>query len=387
MSETANPKLTILHTECSTGSGGQVLRILRESRLLAARGHRLSIACRPDSELSRLALEAGLPVYHFPFPIRGAFGPGLIFSLARRMRQIRPDVVNTHSSVDSWAGGMAARLARVPVVVRTRHIHSAVQPTVWNRFLYGRIADGIITTGERVADILASELNLPRAHFISIPTGIDLTRFTGRGERARIRAEWGLEENQPAIGIVAALRGMKNHRLFLQTAAKLRPLWPEARFFIIGEGGLRASLEAYCADLGLSEVVRFTGQRLDIPDVLAALDLVVLCSSRGEGVPQVLGQALAMKRPVVSTDVGSASEVVRQEITGLLVEPENAEALAGAVDRLLRDPALGSRLANSGRELVEQSYSEEKMVDAVEALFQSLYLQKRNPLPSASIRG
>jgi len=354
-----------------------VLRILRESALLSGRGHSAAIACRPDSALSQMAREAGLQVYHFPFPIRGIFGPSLIFSLFRLVRRLRPDVVNTHSSVDSWAGGLAARLAGVPVVVRTRHIHAPVKLTFWNRLLYGRIADKVITTGERVGDLLSGELRIERSHFVSIPTGVDLARFAGAGKRPEIRREWGLGENQPVIGIIAALRGMKNHALFLQAAARLRPNWPEARFFIIGEGPRRVSLEGSCRELGLDEVVRFTGHRQDVPEVLSALEAVVLCSSRGEGVPQVIAQALAMKRPVVATDVGSVREIVQDEITGLLVEPENVEALADAIDRVLREPDLALRLGESGRRLIEESFGEEKMADAVERLLLSLREAKK----------
>lgn len=384
MSDSKSPRLCILHTECNTSAGGQALRLLRESQLLAVRGHRLVIACRPDSALSELARQAGLLVQHFPFPARGVFGPGLLFSLVGFMRRLRPQVVNTHSSVDSWAAGLAARLAGVPVVVRTRHIQATVKPSCLNRFLYGRVADRVITTGERIADLLASDLRLPRVHFVSIPTGVDLTRFSGQADRAAVRREWRLTDGQPAIGIVAALRGMKNHPLFLQLAARLRRSRPEARFFIIGEGPRRESLEGLASELGLSEVVTFTGRRADMPEVLAALDVVVLCSARGEGCPQVLSQALAMGRPVVATEVGSVAELVRNEETGLLTPPDDVEALTGAVERLLRAPALAARLARAGQELVRKEFGEARMADAVESLLLALYQNKRAANPPIS---
>jgi glycosyltransferase involved in cell wall biosynthesis len=368
-----NPRhLSILHTECSTGAGGQVLRILRESRLLADRGHRLAIACRPDSALSGLAQQAGLDVHHIDFPIRGAFGVRLISSLVSLMRRLRPDVVNTHSSVDSWSAGVAARIMRVPVVVRTRHIQAAVSANFANRLLYGRIANRVVTTGERVADILAADLGLPRAHFVSIPTGVDLARFNGVGEREKIRAEWGLRANQPAIGILGVLRSMKHHDLFIQAAGRLHPHRPDLRWFIIGDGPLRPTLENFVRSLHLEDVVTFTGHRTDVPDVLAALDMVVLCSARSEGFPQVISQALAMRRPVVATDVGSVREAIRNEETGLLIEPENLEQLCQGVERLLDDPPLAARLADAGRQLIADRYSETRMADATEKLLLEL---------------
>jgi glycosyltransferase involved in cell wall biosynthesis len=378
MPDATSPRLTIIHTESQPGGGGQTLRVLRESLCLAGRGHRLALACRPDSELSRLAQAAGLPVYHFPFPRRGFFSPGLIIGLHRLFRKLRPDVVHTHTSIDSWAAGLAARWAGVPVVVRTRHIDAPTPPGFFNRLLYGRIADRVITTGEPVAATLARELRLPRSHFVSIPTGVDLSRFTGEGERKKVRAEWDLPPESPAIGLVAALRGMKNHRLFLQVAQALKPAWPQARFFIVGEGKMRPSLEAYAEELGVKPVVNFTGYRSDIPDVLAALDLVVLSSSRGEGVPQSLTQALAMARPVVATDVGGVSDVVRSEQTGLLVPPDNREALGEAIDRLLREPALAAKFGAAGRRWIEERFSEAAMTDAVESLLYSLQQGKTN---------
>ena len=110
--------------------------------------------------------------------------------------------------------------------------------------------------------------------------------------------------------------------------------------------------------------------------MLAALEVVVLCSSTGEGVPQVIAQALAMQRPVVATEVGSVSELVIDESTGLLIAPDNVEALTEAIARLLQDAPLAARLAASGRRLVEERFSEEKMAEAVEKLLLQLISQK-----------
>ena len=372
MSQPSSHKLSLLHTDSISGAGGQALRILREAILLTRRGHRVAIACRPDSALAKMAQEAGLEVHHFAFPARGAFGPKLIYSLYRLLRQERFEVVATHSSVDSWAAGIAAWMAHTPVIIRYRHITTPVRNNLANRILYGRLADRIITTGEHTADLLAEDLGLDRSRFISIPTGVDLNRFNGRGERAKVRAEWGLEAAQPAVGIIAVLRSMKNHRLFLEAAAQLHKRMSNARFFIIGDGPMRATLKKRAEELGINDAVCFTGHRQDMPDVLAALEVVVLCSSTGEGVPQVIAQALAMQRPVVATEVGSVSELVIDESTGLLIAPDNVEALTEAIARLLQDPPLAARLAASGRRLVEERFSEEKMAEAVEKLLLQL---------------
>jgi len=376
MRETIAPKLNIIHTESQPGRGGQTLRVLREAQGLAARGHQVAVACRPDSALAEMARDAGLSVYRFAFPRRGFFSPGLIWRLYRLFRKLRPDVVHTHTSIDSWAAGLAARLAKVPVVVRTRHIQAPVTAGLFNRLLYGRIADKIITTGEPVADTLAQELHLPRAHFISIPTGVDLTRFTGEGAREKVRAEWGLTPEQPAIGLIAAFRKMKNIPLFLEVAQELNKTWSQARFFVVGDGPLRPSLEAYAKELGIAEVTTFTGHRRDIPDVLSALDIVALTSSRGEGVPQTITQALAMGRPVAATEVGGVSDAVRPEETGLLVPPDNCEAMTATLDRLLREPELAAKLGQAGRRWIEEKFSEASMLAAAENLLLSLRREK-----------
>jgi glycosyltransferase involved in cell wall biosynthesis len=325
-------------------------------------------------------------------------------------------------------------MAHTPVIIRYRHITTPVRNNLANRILYGRLADRIITTGEHTADLLAEDLGLDRSRLVSIPTGVDLNRFNGRGDRAKVRAEWDLEDSRPAIGIIAVLRSMKNHRLFLEAAAQLHKRIANARFFIIGDGPLRATLEKQAQDLGLARInhdqlelstesfgggvatlrssdasslrstsreprrralqkpaptslishescgpgdaVCFTGHRQDMPDVLAALEVVVLCSSTGEGVPQVIAQALAMQRPVVATEVGSVSELVIDESTGLLIAPDNVEALTEAIARLLQDAPLAARLAASGRRLVEERFSEEKMAEAVEKLLLQLISQK-----------
>jgi glycosyltransferase involved in cell wall biosynthesis len=170
-------------------------------------------------------------------------------------------------------------------------------------------------------------------------------------------------------GIVAVIRRRKGHLVLAEAMA-----WPPLRergahLLIAGEGPVRGSVEARVAELGLRDCVHFVGHREDVPEVLAACDVVALPSILGEGVPQAILQALAMERAVVASDVAGIRQVVRHEETGLLVPPEDPRALGQAILRLLADSDLGRRLGAAGRATVVSGYGVERMADAMERVY------------------
>ena len=183
-----------------------------------------------------------------------------------------------------------------------------------------------------------------------------------------MRGELGIPGEAPLIGIVARLVPIKAHEVFLQAARQLRPQLPTARFLVIGDGERRAELESLAQHLGLGPAVRFLGWRSDLPRVYADLDVVAL-SSRNEGSPVALIEALAAARPVVSTAVGGVSEVVIDGATGLTVPPDEPAQLAAAMERLLSSRDLADRLGTAGRRHVYPRYDSSRLVEDVRALY------------------
>jgi glycosyltransferase involved in cell wall biosynthesis len=353
--------LAILHTEASAGWGGQELRILDEAAGMRARGHDVQIAAPAMTPIVDAARQRGIPVHAAPVDKRNWAGLRAILELTD---SIRPDVIITHSSTDSWLAAVATRLRRqAPKIVRTRHLSTPISGGLLNRWLYGTAAAFVVTTGEAIRQMLIGRLALNPARVISIPTGVDLARFRP-AERSAARHALGLGEGGPIIGIVATLRSWKGHRFLID--AMDDPRLASARLIIVGDGPQDSALRAKVAASGLSQRVLFAGRQDEVTPWLQAFDVCALPSTGNEGVPQALVQSLACGIPVVATPVGGVCELVHDSETGLLVPPQDVDALAGALARLLSDPVLIQRLGTHGRRLVETNYTNTVMLDAME---------------------
>jgi glycosyltransferase involved in cell wall biosynthesis len=196
--------------------------------------------------------------------------------------------------------------------------------------------------------------------------------FSRSAVTSTFRAEHGIPEGVPLVGIIAVLRSWKGHEDFLDAARIVRETNPNVRFVIVGEGPRAENIRNYIEQLGLSAAVTMTGHRKDVASVLAALDVFVLSSFGHEGVPQAVLQALAMEVPVVATDVGAVSEVVRDGETGLLARPRAPEDLAGHVLRLLQREDLRRVVTAGGRRLIEERYRLDLMLARIGALYEEL---------------
>lgn len=358
--------MRIVHTESSCGWGGQELRILSEAGGLIARAHEVSVLCPPAARIFAEAPRQGVPVHALPI---GRKTPGAVAALRYWLARNRVDVINTHSSTDTWLAALAcATLREAPPIVRTRHISAPIPDNPPTRWLYTHATARIVTTGDRLREALVRKLALPPERVISVPTGIDATRFCP-GERVAARERLGLETKAIWIGIVATLRSWKGHLYLLDALARIDR--PGVRLAIVGDGPMRESIAARVAQLGLAERVLMAGERRAPEQWLRAFDLFCLPSYANEGVPQALIQAMLTGLAVVTTPVGAITEAVCDERTGLVVAPQDAGALARAIERLLDDPALAGRLGRAAREHAAQRFGYDRMIAEMEAVFRS----------------
>lgn len=363
----AEAPLRILHTESSLGWGGQEIRVLSEARGVALRGHAVAIAAPPESRIFRAAPEYGVEAISVPIGRKSFRG---LFAMTRLLRNRRFDVLNTHSSTDSWLAAVAAGLLRdVPPIVRTRHISAPVPRNFATRWMYRSATRRIVTTGERLREQVMAETGVAPGHVVSIPTGIDLDRFRP-GDSAKAREALGLPTGGAMIGIVATLRSWKGHRYLLEAFAGLADRG--ACLVVVGDGPQREPLERLAAELGIAQRVRFAGNQADVAPWMRALDLFCLPSYANEGVPQALMQAMACGLPVVTTPVGSIGEIVQDGETGRLVPPGDASALGAAIEALLADAPLRGRLAARAREAALQRFGEERMVERMLEVFSAV---------------
>jgi glycosyltransferase involved in cell wall biosynthesis len=354
----------ILHTEASLGFGGQELRIIAESRWLRENGWDALVAAQPGSPLWDEAQRVGVPAV--AVRMRSTLDLPALLALRRLIAARGVALVHTHSSVDSWLGGIAGRSRGRPVV-RSRHVTIAISR---RRGLVYRLAQRVITSGEAAGRVVAAA-GVPAERIVAVPPGIDTTRFhpgvTGDG----VRRELGLASS-PVVGLVANIRGSKGHNVFLEAARTVLAAQPSTRFLVVGDGIGFDEVKGRVEAMGLAAAVRMTGFRRDIPEVMAALDVLVLPSIRSEAASQVIPQALAVGTPVIATTVGGSGELVREGETGRLVPPGDAPALAAAILATLADPQAARAQARRGQALVRERHSLDAAMSRTTAVYEEL---------------
>lgn len=360
--------LHIVHTESSCGWGGQEIRILEESRGMMERGHRVTVLCPAESTLFARARDWG--VKSVALPIREKRWPD--FKAMREWivaNRSDIDLINTHSSTDSWLVAIANLTLgkRAVPVLRTRHISAPVANTMANRWLYGKAADRIVTTGESLRHELIDSLGLAPEKVQSIFTGINTRRFVP-GSKTEAREKLGLDVNAVWIGIIATLRSWKGHKYLLKAIAELND--PRIRLVIVGDGPQRDRLNRLTVELGLTRSVRFAGQQRDVAPWLQALDIFALPSFANEGVSQAVMQAMSAGLPVITTPIGSSADVIKPGLTGVLVKPKDVKALTQAIRNLIDNPQEAARLGEGARNFALDNCGIERMITRMEAAFQ-----------------
>tara|TARA_B100000315_G_scaffold246593_1_gene274080 strand:- start:18419 stop:19546 length:1128 start_codon:yes stop_codon:yes gene_type:complete len=359
-----------MHTESSGGLGGQELRTLADAKGMAQRGHEVLLVTQIGSRMESLARNAGLAVeaitmnrWTLPFGARTLYKLIDLFS---------PDIVHTHGSTDTWIAGIAARLSpRRPILIRTRHKATPISTGYLSRFLYEKLTDRIITTGETIRNTMHAQNGFDQTRIFSIPTGVDLQSLRNSSHLSFFRKELALPSDAILVGMVGFLRFEKGVLFFLDAAKHLLQSRKNYWFCIAGDGPIKNKVQERIHELGLENRVHLLGYREDVPQILAALNVLVLPTTGSEGISQVVLQALGLEKPVVATDTGGTNEVVIHGYTGLLVPPADALALAQSIEQGIKDTHTSKQMGINGRHLIEKSYSLDHMLEATEQLYRT----------------
>ncbi len=294
-----------------------------------------------------------------------------LFRLADALRGRRIDVVNGHNPTGAAYATIAARLARVPVVVRTEH--SIHYPGRGGR-LYGPLeavltsqVDRVICVCEAARASHASRFPWAKERFVTVLNGVsdDAAPVRSRGET---RAALGVAADAPVALTVGSLTPQKAQDVLLEAMSLAAPRLPGAVLLVAGEGRLRDALLARHAALGLGDRVRFLGARADVADLLEAADLMVLSSSR-EGLPVTLLEAMRAGRAALATDVGGNREAVADGVNGRIVPVGDAPRMAEALVELLGRPGTLAAYGRAGRERWAAAFTADGMVRATEAVY------------------
>jgi glycosyltransferase involved in cell wall biosynthesis len=301
-----------------------------------------------------------------------------VWQLYRLFRSRRPDIVHARTSKARVVAVVAARLARVPVVVQTIHGWSFGNEIDRKKWLYviverliARIFDCNIVVSE--GDLREGlEAGILRQHTTQlIRSGVNLEKIS---KVDRERVEHLRQEVAPGgrrvVTLIGRLSSPKTPEVFVDAAATVLATHPDTRFLVVGDGAKREAIAAQIERLGISADALMLGLRTDVAELMAASDIIVHSSLR-EGLPKAVLEAMAARRPVIGTNVGGVPAVVDDGVTGLLVEPSNAPQMTAAILRLLENPALCERLVANAAQRV-QDFSLAKSIDETNALYERL---------------
>jgi glycosyltransferase involved in cell wall biosynthesis len=322
------------------------------------------------------------------YPIRGFVSPGYVAQATRLTRDLSRDhvqIVHTYSFYGNVFAVPAARAAGVPVVIasiRDRGAYLTPRQQRVQRYVC-RLADCVLVNADSVKDWLVED-GYDAAKITVIKNGIDLSGFNDHlrrnGERTDngLRAELGLPAGVPLIAVSGRVNPSKGLEHFLHAAASVHATYGHARFLVVGPAPDAVYLERLhemTRQLGIADRVIFMGHRSDLPRILGDVTVAVL-ASLNEAMPNAVLEAMAAGLPVVATRVGGVPEAIEDGVTGLLVPPADAPALASAIRRLLAAPEHAIRIGQAAAHSVRACFSMERMVQATQDLYRELASRK-----------
>ena len=384
--------LSIVHAIARLNVGGAALHVIELAAEQRRRGHEAVVVAgtlaEGEESMEYVAHDLGVPVVSLP-ALQRELSIGrdalAIRELRRSLRRRRPDVLHTHTAKAGTTGRIAAQLAgraRPAATVHTFHGHvlrgyfDARRERVFiavERAL-ARRTGALVAVSDEVRDDLVGLRVAPADRITVIPYGFDLSRLARprKRERDALRAEIGVGPKTFAIGFAGRLTAIKRPLDLVRVLAELRVRGVDAALVVLGDGPDRRAVEELARELGVEDACRFLGFRRDVARWYGAFDAFLL-TSENEGTPVVAIEALAAACPVVATDAGGTGTVVRHGVTGLLAPIGDTAGLAGHLAALSADPKLARALGRAGAADVRARFTTERMVDAIDDLYETLH--------------
>jgi len=290
--------------------------------------------------------------------------------VARELKENKIDVIHTHNTQPFVDGTMAALMAGVKTIVHTDHARDFPDKKryMFAEWAMSQFAYRVVGVSEHTSANLMKFEKISPKKIITIPNGIDGSRFEITIDREKLKKDLGITKNGPIMGLGVRLSEQKGITYLLKAMPKVISRSPEVTLVIAGEGPLEDDLKKEAQTLGILDNVRFVGPRLDIPELLKLFDIYVL-PSLWEGLPMVLLEAMAAGCPVIATDVGGVAAAVKSGVSGILVKSMDVDALSSAMIRLLEDKEIRTKYSQNAMDIFNKNFSAQIMTRKYEKLY------------------
>lgn len=308
----------------------------------------------------------------------------VIFKLVKILKECKIDIIHTNSSKAGIVGRIAAKIARIPVIIHTIHgfgFHD-YQPRILKQFYVtlerftSQYTDQLIAVSSfTIKKGLAYKIGT-EDKYITIHSGIVIEAFSNvKVQRESLKESLGIRDDETVIGCVGNFKPQKNPLDFVKMANIVVEEFPKTKYLLIGDGELRKEIQELIEEYQLQEYVILTGWRDDIPELMTIIDILVL-PSLWEGLPQVFPQAMASGKPIVAINVDGAPEAIEHEVTGYLVNPNDYKKLAFYVQKLVGNPDLAKQMGMKGKDKVYPAFCVNKMVADISILYDEMIKKK-----------
>jgi glycosyltransferase involved in cell wall biosynthesis len=353
--------------------GGGEVWLMTMMRTLQERHHQVALVCRPGVPLEERAKSEGFSV--FPVTMRGDFDPLSIYRLWRCIRRYSPHVVCTNMDKELRLGGLAAKMAGIPAVIPRRGIDYPLKNTWAYRLSYNHLATGIIANSKATKKaLLRNSPWLSQEKIRVIYNGVNPSLFDSDAVK-NLRREWRVSRDTFLIGFVGQLDKRKGVDTLVTAFASLSHEYQKTVLVLVGEGAMEENLRSQIEKI--KGRVILTGHRSDIPDVMKSIDVLVL-PSLWEGFGIVLIEAMAARKPVISTETSNIPEIVTHGINGYLIQPHDSVMLKHYLEKLMLNKPLSRKLGQSGHEMVLEKFTLKQMVSETEKYFLSQLSSERS---------
>ena len=373
-----NEPLRILHLTTHLNIGGITTYIYLLGQQMIAEGHQI-FALSSGGECSKQYHEAGIKTLELPIKTKSELHPKIYWSIPKVIELIqleKIDLIHAHTRITQVMAWWIQRKTGIPYVSTCHGFYKRR----FGRRLLPAWGNRVIAISQPVADSLINDFGEEKEKVATILNAIDITGLQKRVELkdvAAIRAEWGFNSKVPTLGIVARIVQDKGHEFLVKATKQLLNTYSDLKVLIVGEGPYKKQIVKMVDQLGLHQHVHFIGNLSDVTKALCVIDIFVLPAIWREGFGLSIIEAMALKKPVIVTNIWALNALVRDRDNGLLINPSDTDALVKAIKTLIDDHTLRNHVSNRGFETVSREFSIERMSTEMTQLYRQVLNESR----------
>jgi glycosyltransferase involved in cell wall biosynthesis len=372
--------MKILYSCLSKSWGGMEMVTINTIKQLLNRNISVELICTAESRIHIEANNLGMIIY--PIKAPGYFHPVITIKAASIIKSGKYDLIHTHASKDLWLLVPALKLIKSKTsLLLTKHVGSFIKKTdKMHNWLYGRVNYAIAISNVIKKNLLETT-SLDKDRIILHYNGVDPKIFDpAKVDRTRIRKEFNIEDSELVVGMAARFSSGKGHEDFIFAAKELNKRHNNLKFIIVGEASKGESsyaeeIKKLAADSGLHNIV-FTGYRIDMPDVMAAMDIFAF-PSQAEAFGVALVEAMAMGKPSVCTNSDGILDIAVDNETGYLFEKDNSDDLINKLELLINSPEKRITFGNAARKRVLECFDSQKLMDGLVEIYNSIIKKQK----------